>query len=110
MRFNLPLTKAVEGEWCDWDVKQSTFISSARCFEAETHAVGPPLSIQQQVLVGLQLKQHNVAEIGDFEVPSQAPVAELNRIEGLADQTEEMFEFSGGLKNRVDTLLRLTSH
>ena len=58
----------------------------------------------------MQLEQHDVAQIGDFEMPSQAPVAELNRIEGLADQTEEMFEFSGGLKNRVDTLLRLTSH
>ena len=62
------------------------------------------------MLVGLQFKEHNVAEIGDFEVPSQAPVAELNRIEGLADQPEQMFEFSGGLKNRVDTLLGLTSH
>ena len=61
MRFNLTLSESVQRVGRNWDVEQPVLVSGARCFEGETHAVGSPLSVEEQPLIGLQLDQKNAA-------------------------------------------------
>ena len=108
MCFELPLAKPIEGIWRDRNIEQPMLVGQSCGLEAKTHAVGPPLSIQQQVLIGFQLNNNNAAEVGDLESPLQSPLAELNGVKGFADQLEQLFELAGGVEKRINAQLRLS--
>ena len=95
MRFNLTLSESVQRVGRNWDVEQPVLVSGARCLEGETHAVGSPLSVEEQPLIGLELDQKNAAQVRDSEPAHERPVAELNRVVVLADQLEALLQFSG---------------
>ena len=65
------------------------------------------ISIQQQLLIGLDFNESNPAQIDDSEAALQSPLAELNRIKRFADPLEQLFELTSGVKGRVQAVLRL---
>ena len=73
-------------------------VSDARGFEAKAHAVGSPLPVQEQTLIGFQLDQENAAQVRDSEPALKDPVAELDRVKILANQLEQLFQFGGRMK------------
>ena len=59
------------------------------------------------MLIGCQFNNNNAADVCDPESPLQSPLAELNGVKGLADQFEQLFKLAGGVKGRVQALLKL---
>ena len=79
-------------------------VSDARGFEAKAHAVGSPLPVQEQTLIGFQLDQENAAQVRDSEPALKDPMAELDRVKILANQLEQLLQFGGRMKCEIDTL------
>ena len=61
MRFNLTLSESVQRVGRNRNIEQPVLVSDARGFEGKTHAVGTPLAIEEQHLIGLKLDQKNAA-------------------------------------------------